>query len=133
MTPTRTPLPPKAAALRLVHTAIAVAELGSLGYVWACALTGRRDRWLGICVAALAAEGLALAAGRGSCPLGPLQRRLGDPVPLFELMLPPRAAKAAVPVLTGLAVAGVAVVAARPRREREVQRPPFGDGRRSRR
>jgi hypothetical protein len=36
----------------------------------------------------------------------PVQRRLGDPVPMFELVLPPRAAKAAVPVLAGVAIAG---------------------------
>jgi len=36
-------------------------------------------------------------------------------VPLFELVLPPRAARAAVPLLAGISVAGVAVVVARPR------------------
>jgi hypothetical protein len=44
----------------------------------------------------------------------PLQRRLGDPVPMFELVLPPRAAKAAVPVLAGVALAGC-LLALRPR------------------
>ncbi|MBB5788758.1 hypothetical protein [Jiangella mangrovi] len=106
----------KAATLRLVHAGIAAAELGSLGYVWACAVTGRRDRLLAVCVGALAGEGAALVIGRGNCPLGPLQRRWGDSVPLFELVLPPRAAKAAVPVLTAVAMAGIAAVAVRPGR-----------------
>ncbi|WP_069112708.1 hypothetical protein [Jiangella alba] len=113
MTPPPAGLPRRATALRLAHTGIAAAELAALGHVWACALTGRRDRWLAVSAGALAAEGLALVVGRGSCPLGPLQRRLGDPVPLFELVLPPRAAKAAVPVLTAAALAGLAVVAVR--------------------
>jgi hypothetical protein len=95
-----------ARALRAAHVAVAVVELVSLVYVWACVVTGRRDRQLGLAVGALAAEGAALVAGRGDCPLGPLQERIGDPVPLFEHVLPPRAAKAAVPLLTGLAVAG---------------------------
>ncbi len=39
----------------------------------------------------------------------------GDPVPFFELVLPPRAAKAAIPVLAGVSVAGVvALVLRRP-------------------
>ena len=66
--------------------------------------------------------------GRGNCPLGPLQRRLGDSVPLFELVLPPRAAKATVPMLAGISVAGLALLAFRPasetardRRHRRVQ------------
>ena len=85
-------------------------QLASLGYVWGCALTGRRDRLLRAAVGLLGAEGAALIVGRGNCPLGPFQARLGDPVPLFELVLPPRAAKAAVPVLAAVAVAGIAAV-----------------------
>lgn len=69
------------------------------------------------CVAFLSLEGIALVVGRGNCPFGPLQRRLGDPVPLFEVVLHPRAAKAAVPVLSVVSVAGIAAVLIRaPRR-----------------
>ena len=56
---------------------------------------------------------MALVIGRGNYPLGPLQSRGGDPVPLFELVLPPRAAKAAIPLLAAVAVAGLALVAVR--------------------
>ncbi|MCW2721304.1 MAG: hypothetical protein JWR81_5126 [Pseudonocardia sp.] len=99
--------------LRAAHTVIAVAELTSLSYVWWCALTGRRGRLLWVAASALTGEGVALMVGNGDCPLGPLQKRLGDPVPLFELVLPPRAARAAVPVLTGVAGLGLAVVLVR--------------------
>jgi len=85
-----------AAAYRAAHAAFAVVQLASLGYVWSCALSGRRDRLLGAAAGLLVAEGAALIVGRGNCPLGPFQARLGDPVPLFQLVLPPRAAKAAV-------------------------------------
>jgi len=108
------PLGPAAIALRAFHVGIAVVELASLGYVWACALTRRRDRVLAIATIALALEGSALVVGRGNCPLGPLQRRLGDPVPLFELVLDPRGAKAAVPALAGLSVAGLTLAWWRP-------------------
>ena len=87
--------------------------MGSLGYVWACAVTGRRNRILAACAAWLGLEGAALVVGRGNCPFGPLQSQLGDPVPLFELVLPPRAAKAAIPVLAAVSVAGLVIVAVR--------------------
>jgi len=46
-------------------------------------------------VAFLSIEGVGLMIGGGDCPMGHLQEQLGDPVPFFELVLPPRAAKAA--------------------------------------
>jgi len=36
------------------------------------------------------ARGRWTGGGHGDCPMGPLQADLGDPVPLFELVLPPR-------------------------------------------
>jgi hypothetical protein len=93
------------------HVAIAVLGLGSLTYIWFCALTGRRDRLLGAALVTMSVQGVALLIGRGDCPLGPLQRRLGDPDPLFEVVLPPRAAKAAIPALICVALAGVTVLA----------------------
>jgi hypothetical protein len=103
------------ALMRAGHAAIATVELAALGHVWACALRRRRDRWLPVAVAVLGAEGVGLVVGRGDCPLGPLKARCGDAVPLFELVLPPRAAKAAVPVLAGITVAGfVALLVRRP-------------------
>ncbi len=103
-----------ARVFRVFHTFLAVVDLGGLGYVWVCALARRRDRLLRLSVVALLVEGVALVIGRGNCPLGPRQRTLGDPTPLFELVLPPRAAKTAVPVLAGISVAGLALLATRP-------------------
>jgi hypothetical protein len=116
----RRPLPPGAVALRAAHTFIAVAELTCLGYIWTCALTGRRDRRLWWAIAILTAEGAGLVIGRGSCPLGPIQQRLGDPVPLFELVLPPVWARRAVPLLAGTSVVGtlLALRPVRPERRR---------------
>lgn len=102
-------LPPAAIAFRAFHTAIALTELACLGYVWFCALTRRRNRRLGVAIAILGGKGIGLVIGKGNCPLGLLQRRIGDPVPLFDLVLPARAAKAAVPILTAIAALGVAL------------------------
>lgn len=107
-------LGPAAAAFRFVHAAIAAGFLLAIGHVWWCAVTGRRGPLLHAAVAALAAEGALVALNGGDCPLGPLQARAGDPVPLFELVLSPPAARRAVPVLGAITLLGVALLA-RPR------------------
>ena len=104
----------RARAFRVAHAAFSVLQLASLGYVWICAATRRRDLALTASAAALLIEGAALVVGRGDCPFGPLQAKLGDPVPLFELLLPKRAAKAAIPALLVVAVAGLVGVVLRP-------------------
>jgi hypothetical protein len=45
--------------------------------------------------------------------MGRQQEEWGDPVPFFELILPPRAAKAAVPVLGIVSVVTVAALVVR--------------------
>jgi hypothetical protein len=106
-------LPGDAKALRIGHFVVAVVELGAIGYIWRSAITRRRDRALVYSLALLSAQGVGLIIGRGHCPLGPLQRRLGDPAPLFQLLLPPRAAKAAIPALAAVTMAGLLALALR--------------------
>jgi hypothetical protein len=77
---------------------------------------------LQLAIASLAGEGVLVVANRGDCPLGPHGERIGDQVPLFELVLPPRAARLAVPVLGGVTALGVGVVAARSRASEELTR-----------
>jgi hypothetical protein len=109
-------LPSAAKAFRAAHAAFGAFNLVGLGYVWLSAIRRRRDKWLAAFVAVLAGEGVALVIGRGNCPLGPFQRTLGDPVPMFELVLPPKAAKAAIPVLAIATVGGLAALLLRPPR-----------------
>jgi hypothetical protein len=100
---------------RAAHGLIAIGFLASIGYVWWCALTGRRGPLLRAAIGALVGEGVLVVANGGDCPLGPLGDRIGDAVPLFELVLSPRAAKRAVPVLGVVTVAGLGLLAARSR------------------
>ena len=109
-------LSPAALGFRTVHGAIAVTFLAAIGYVWWCALTGRRDRRLRVAVVSLVAEGAFVAANHGDCPLGPFQERLGDPVPLFELVLSPTAARRAIPTLGLITAAGLILLVRRPPR-----------------
>ena len=107
-----------ALAFRVVHATIAVEMLLAIGYVWWCALTGHRGgHLLRIAVATLIGEGVLVTANGGDCPLGGLQERIGDPVPLFELVLSPPAAKRAVPTLGAIAAAGILMLVARGRHE----------------
>src|ERR671911_535130 len=79
-----------ALAFRAFHAIIAIEMLLAIAYVWWCALSGRRDRLLHVAAASLIGEVVLVAANDGDCPLGGLQERLGDPVPLFELVLSAR-------------------------------------------
>ncbi len=112
--PAWTSLPPRAKAFRLAHVAWGVTALSALAYIWTCALVRRHDRYLWASIAFLLLQGVALLIGRGDCPFGPFQRRLGDPVPMFELVLPPKAAKAAIPLLTVVTAAGIVAACVRP-------------------
>ena len=111
-------LSPAARLLRLAHTVITAVFLLAIADVWWCALSGRRGRLLRVAMASLTAEAALVGANHGDCPLGGLQQRVDDPVPLFELVLSPAAARRAVPVLGGIAGTGIAVVAWRDRRGR---------------
>jgi len=102
-----------ALTFRVFHTVIAVEMLLAIAYVWWCALSGRRDRLLHVAAASLIGEGVLVTANHGDCPLGGLQERLGDPVPLFELVLSVRAAKRAVPTLGAITAAGLVLLAVR--------------------
>ena len=103
----------RARAWRVLHAAWSVAQLTALAEIWFSAVTGRRSPRLWASIGFLGIEGAALVVGRGDCPVGPLQAEWGDPVPFFELVLPPRAAKAAVPVLAAVSVVGIAAVVLR--------------------
>ena len=109
----REKLTPATLAFRTAHAAIATTFLFAIAYIWWCAATGRRGRLLRVAVSALGCEGMLVVANHGDCPLGGVQERVGDPVPLFELVLSPRAARWAVPALGVVTAGGVALLSAR--------------------
>jgi hypothetical protein len=111
----KAPLSSAVVVWRAAHGLIAIGFLASIGYVWWCALSGRRGPLLRPAIAALVGEGVLVAANGGDCPLGPMGEGIGDAVPLFELVLSPRAARRAVPTLGALTAAGLGLLAARSR------------------
>lgn len=92
--------------------------MAAIAHVCWYALSGRRDAPLRIAVSALIGEAAAVVANKGDCPLGGLQQRLGDPVPLFELVLSPAAARRAVPAFGIMTSVGIALLARDPKRRR---------------
>ena len=107
-------IPAGARLFRVAHALWGVFNMLALGFVWKAGVTGRRDRVTYASSALLLTEGAALVVGRGNCPFGPLQTQLGDPTPMFEWFLPPRAAKAAIPFLALVTLAGLALLWVRP-------------------
>ena len=105
-------LSPPGRVLRVLHNWVGVGELACLAYLWFCAITRRRDAWLRLSTVVLIGEGASLVAANG-CPLGILQRRAGDEVPMFELWFGPRLAPLAVPALSAITIGGMALLLVR--------------------
>ena len=108
-------LSPAVVVWRAAHAFVASGFLASIAYVWWCALIGRRGSFVRPAVAALVGEGILVAADRGDCPLGAVGDRIGDPVPLFELVLSVRAPCRALPTLGVVTAVGLALLAAQSR------------------
>ena len=64
-------------AIRAVHSAVFLAELGSILWLLATGITGRRDRAVAVAAALVAAESAVFVANAGVCPLTPLAERHG--------------------------------------------------------
>jgi hypothetical protein len=118
------PLGQPARILRIFHSSIGVFELACLAYLWFCAIVRRRGHLLTFAVSVLTVEGAALLLAKG-CPMGVLQRRVGDDAPMFELWFGPRLAPLAIPTFTVVAVAGMVAVVVRTR-SRTDRRPAAG-------
>ena len=103
-------LPPIVLVTRVVHGLIAAFFLACIAAVYVAAVRATVDAFT---LAALGLECVLVFACGGNCPLGPALRRLGDEKPFFELLLPARAAKLAVPVLGLVTVGGGVALAVR--------------------
>jgi hypothetical protein len=98
---------------RVAHGVISLLFLSCIAVIYLGAWQGTANALTLAALAALCAEGALVVLSGGNCPLGPFWRALGDETPLFELLLPPRAAKLAFPILTAVSVLGAALLAVR--------------------
>jgi hypothetical protein len=100
-------------ATRIVHGLISLLFLSCMAAVYFGAWRGKADTVTLAALAALCVEGALVLLSGGDCPLGPILRKLGDEKPFFELVLPGRAAKLAIPILAAVTVLGAVLLAAR--------------------
>jgi hypothetical protein len=100
-------------ASRVAHGLISLLFLSCIAAIYLGAWRGKADAVTIAALAALCVEGVLVVLSGGNCPLGPVLRKLGDETPFFELFLPPREAKLAVPVLAAVSMLGAVLLAAR--------------------
>ncbi|HEY5625207.1 MAG TPA: hypothetical protein VIT93_01830 [Dehalococcoidia bacterium] len=106
--------------VRLLHGALTAFFTACIGYVYYAALTRRSGRLLWGAIGALAVEGVVVVSNGGDCPLGAVHHRYGDERDFFELIMPRRLSRRAVPVLGVIAITGVILALVR-RREPQIQ------------
>jgi len=99
--------------VRLLHGALTAFFLTCIGYVYYAALRQRGRRLLYGAIGALTLEGAVFLSNGGDCPLGAVHRRYGDNRDFFELFMPRRFSRRAVPVLGVVAITGVILALAR--------------------
>lgn len=93
--------------IRTVHGLLSAFFLACVAYVYYAAIADIESPLVYAAGAALVIEGAIVLFNGGNCPLGAVHRRYGDDKAFFELLLPPRTAKLAVPVLGAVTVIGI--------------------------
>lgn len=93
--------------IRTVHGLLSAFFLGCIAYVYYAAIADVESPLVYAAAAALVLEGAIVVLNGGNCPLGAVHRRYGDEKAFFELLLPPKAAKLAVPVLGAVTAFGI--------------------------
>jgi len=96
--------------IRTMHGLITALFLSCIGYVYYAGVTNRPTLAAYIAAGALMVEGIVVILNKGDCPLGFVHHKYGDDKAFFELLLPKRAAKLAVPVLGCIAGIGIALL-----------------------
>ncbi len=92
--------------IRTIHGLITAFFVSCIVYVYYAGITNQPTLWAYLAMAALTIEGLVVVFNGGDCPLGPLHHRYGDNKAFFELLMPKKMAKRAVPVLGCVALVG---------------------------
>jgi hypothetical protein len=96
--------------IRAIHGLLSAFFLACIGFVYYAAIADVDSPIAYAAAGALILEGVVVALNGGDCPLGGIHRRYGDEKAFFELLLPARAAKLAVPVLGTVTAAGIILV-----------------------
>jgi len=91
--------------LRTIHGLFALYFIVCVLYLFYAAVSARFDKFLVIALISLALEGFVVfILNKGDCPLIHVQRKIKDDVPFFELFLPKKLAKKAIPFFSTLTI-----------------------------
>lgn len=102
---------PSVLLLRIIHGLFAVYFIGCLAYLYISAMTKQWNVFTSVSLISLAAEGIfVFILNHGDCPLIHIQKRIGDPVPFFELIFPKQFAKKAIPTFAVLTIVGLVIL-----------------------
>ena len=93
--------------LRFIHFIIVIYLVFGIFYIYYSAYTRTTSYLLNVVIVSLFIEGLVIYLNHGNCPLGYIQRKFDDNTPFFELILPKRLAKIAVPFFALLTLIGI--------------------------
>jgi hypothetical protein len=93
--------------VRAVHGLITLFFLSCIGTVYYAGITHQASVWAFLAAAFLVLEGSIVTFNHGNCPLGAIHHKVGDDKTFFEIFLPERLAKRAVPVLGVVAAIGI--------------------------
>lgn len=93
--------------VRSIHALITLIFTSSIVYIYYSALTNQNNFFTYLSVGLIIFEAIVIVINKGSCPLGVIHKKFGDDKAFFELLLPKKAAKLAVPVLGIIAVVGI--------------------------
>lgn len=93
--------------VRTVHGLITLIFLSCIFCIYYFGITNNRSPLAYIAVALIVIEGIVVTLNGGNCPLGVVHSKFGDDKAFFELFLPKRQAKMAVPFLGFVAFLGI--------------------------
>ena len=96
--------------VRTIHGFISLFFLICIAYIYYAGVTNRKGLLAYLAIASVLVEGVIVTLNRGDCPLAGIHRRYGDNLAFFELFLPKRAAKLAIPFLGLVSAIGFILV-----------------------
>ncbi len=100
--------------LRMLHGIFTAYFIACLIALYVSAFTKHVTTITAIAIASLAIEGFFVyVLNQGNCPLIHIQKKIGDPVPFFSLLMPAPLAKRAMPTFAVLTLFGALILAMR--------------------
>ena len=93
--------------IRSIHGAITLFFLSCIAYIYYAALTDQQTVVGYAAIGLILIEGCVVLLNDGDCPLGTVHKKYGDEKDFFELFMPKRFSKRAIPVLSIVSVVGM--------------------------